>query len=197
MAPTDKIALAREFSIGSWLLSGYKNLVQREAVISKDDAQKVEWVNANELWAIREQWRTRSSNPSDYDLDKALRGAFSHEFDLIKANDAFYLTQKEKEQAAILKEVMAKAAKEAAEEEERAAKQAAAYREEQEKTTKEQDRLKAEAAAEVERVKELEQELEVRRKRLATRTGGPVSSSESETDDEVRPGTTCGQRNLN
>ncbi|KAF6761059.1 hypothetical protein DFP72DRAFT_30936 [Ephemerocybe angulata] len=152
--PMEKVRLGKEYSVESWLLSGYRELVERDAVISVEDARKVGLENAIELFGVREEWRADRAIP----LESRLKSVFSSQFETIAAAQASYMTAEDKEEEAKRKERAEKEAKAAKELKEKEAKDAA-EREEREarEAAERQEREAREAAEREEKSRRLEE----------------------------------------
>ncbi|KAG5636044.1 hypothetical protein H0H81_009268 [Sphagnurus paluster] len=54
MDSIEKILLSREYHVPAWLRSGYQEFVDREAMLSDDDCQKISYRSATQIFRIRE-----------------------------------------------------------------------------------------------------------------------------------------------
>ncbi|CAE6527464.1 unnamed protein product [Rhizoctonia solani] len=64
LADVDKIVFAREFGIKEWLTPALIRLCQREAVLSTEEARKLEVDSVLLIWSMREQYRNRADSIS-------------------------------------------------------------------------------------------------------------------------------------
>ncbi|RXW20431.1 hypothetical protein EST38_g5418 [Candolleomyces aberdarensis] len=152
--PIERIQLGKEFNVEAWLLSGCCDLVSRESVISIEDAEKISWKVAINLYIIRDGVKT-DPLAGAHAIDDQVRNAFSTDFEQIKSSQSMYLTADEK-----LREVQ--------EEEERKREVENRKKEAEELASLEAEshRLEALAAEEEKRIAELALELENRRRQL-------------------------------
>ncbi|KAF6747349.1 hypothetical protein DFP72DRAFT_972543 [Ephemerocybe angulata] len=144
MDPMEKVRLGKEYSVEAWLLSGYRELVERDAVISVEDARKVGLENAIELFGVREEWRANKA----ITLETRLKSAFFSHFETITAAQPSYMTAEDKEEEAKMKERAEKEAKAAKELKEKEAKDAAGREEREAREAAERQEREARAAAE-------------------------------------------------
>ncbi|RXW20424.1 hypothetical protein EST38_g5413 [Candolleomyces aberdarensis] len=169
--PIERIQLGKEFDVEAWLLSGCRDLVSRESVISIEDAEKINWKVAINLYIIRDGVKTEALADA---IDDQVRNTFSTDFERIKGSQSMYLSAEER-----LREVQ--------EEEERKREAEERKKEEEELAIHEAEsrRLEALAAEEGRMVAELALELENRRQKLrsigATHTKpSPITPREPE-----------------
>ena len=88
----EKIILGREFYYSSWILTGYKELVQKSDTITDDEAINIQLPTAIHLFRIREIMLRQS-------LTSALRSVedvFSEELSAIRDEEIKYSTEQEK-----------------------------------------------------------------------------------------------------
>jgi len=87
LSPTDRILLARECQVVDWLLVGYKQLVQRNEIISADEEEQLgvnATLNVLRIKLIQESRRKGLSifkSPDIAELEAIIRAAFEAEFD--------------------------------------------------------------------------------------------------------------------
>ncbi|KAJ2930138.1 hypothetical protein H1R20_g6952, partial [Candolleomyces eurysporus] len=95
LGPIEKIQLGKEYNIEAWLLSGCSDLVSREPVISIEDAEKIDWKVAINLYIIRDGVKT-DPLADVHTIDDQVRNAFSTDFERIRSSQSLYLTADEK-----------------------------------------------------------------------------------------------------
>jgi hypothetical protein len=155
----EKVQLGKEYNVEAWLLSGCRELVSRESVISIEDAEKLNWKVALNLYIIRDGFKT---SPLAEPIDDQVRKTFAIEFERIKSSQRTYLTASER-----LREMQE-------EEERRRDMECLAARE------AETHRLNALADEEEKRVGELALELENSRRKLQSFRITPTTPSTKE-----------------
>jgi len=78
LTPIDRILLARKCHVADWLLSGYNELVQREATISVEEEEQLGLKTTTKLFRVREHHK-RHRNTYNYSLDDCIRKDFDSE----------------------------------------------------------------------------------------------------------------------
>ncbi|KAF6761061.1 hypothetical protein DFP72DRAFT_30944 [Ephemerocybe angulata] len=107
--PLELIDLAREFGISEWLVSGYKTLVEREAIIDEEVGARIGMPVASKLCILREHAEISStavytsksiksnSGPATIPLEGRIRAKFTEELDSIEEREKKLWTQDEKD----------------------------------------------------------------------------------------------------
>jgi hypothetical protein len=95
--PIEKIQLGKQYSVEAWLLSGCHELISRDAVISIEDAEKIDWKVAINLYIIRDGVKTDPRVLANlHATDDHVRSVFSADFEKIVRSRSMYLTTEEK-----------------------------------------------------------------------------------------------------
>ncbi|KAF6761040.1 hypothetical protein DFP72DRAFT_804333 [Ephemerocybe angulata] len=164
MDPIEKVRIGKEFCVEAWLLSGYRELVNRDESITVGDAGKLGWQSAIRLCGLREDWKIPGRrNPSAMavpaNLDSEIEIAFRDKFEAIREAQSLYMTVEDRTEAERKRQAEEKEAKDVAERK---------AQEERILVPHEAERRRIELAAEEERkrVDELAKELEERRQLL-------------------------------
>ncbi|KAF6747343.1 hypothetical protein DFP72DRAFT_1075378 [Ephemerocybe angulata] len=178
MDSIEKVRIGKEFCVEPWLLSGYRELVNRDASITVDEAGKLGWKSAFRLCGLREDWkipgrrdRVAKAIPANLDIEIEMR--FQDKFGAIREAQCLYMTVDDKAEVERKRQAEEKEARDVAEREER---------EEKLDAEREAERRRIELAAEEERqrVDELAKELDERRQLLQTLSDAkPVPVPES------------------
>jgi hypothetical protein len=92
VSSVEKIVLGREFYHASWILEGYKELVQKFDTITDDEAINIQLLTAIKLFRIREIMQRQSLTSAL----RAVEGVFSEELSAIREEEIKYSTEQEK-----------------------------------------------------------------------------------------------------
>ncbi|KAH6913083.1 hypothetical protein BKA70DRAFT_1261825 [Coprinopsis sp. MPI-PUGE-AT-0042] len=174
MDPVERVCLAKEFKVPSWLLSGYQNLAERSTTLAEDEASKIGLTTALHLSKVAiHRLRDQLAARDPIAIDDHIREAFRAEFDAMVAAASSYPTTRERlelelEQARALAEKEMKEALDREEREKRLRETEEAKREkekakmeaqkrEAELKAKEQARLKSERECQLRKLAEEEE----------------------------------------
>ncbi|RXW16407.1 hypothetical protein EST38_g9439 [Candolleomyces aberdarensis] len=90
----ERIALAKDHQVSSWLLAGYRQLVVRKKAITVEEAEKIDLRKAILVCELRE--RFKEPYFSDSDIEDGILAAFNTDFNKIRETEVKYPTKKEK-----------------------------------------------------------------------------------------------------
>jgi hypothetical protein len=171
MDPVNRVCLAKELKVPSWLLSGYQDLAERSTTLSEDEAAQIGLSTALKLSKVTiNRLRDQLASKDLLDIGDHIRDMFRGEFDAIEAAASSYPTTRERQELEAEKamKLAEQKKKEAAEREERARQlkaKEAAEQEKQRRDAAEKARLKSERECQL---RKLTQEEERVRKELET-----------------------------
>ncbi|KAF6746808.1 hypothetical protein DFP72DRAFT_1017083 [Ephemerocybe angulata] len=120
MDPVEKVRIGKEFCVEAWLLSGYRELVNRSASITVDEAGNLGWQSAIRLCALREDWkipgrREPVAKTFPANLVNEIEIAFQDKFGAIREAQSLYMTSEERAEVERKRQIAEREAKEAAE----------------------------------------------------------------------------------
>ncbi|KAH6910233.1 hypothetical protein BKA70DRAFT_1100709 [Coprinopsis sp. MPI-PUGE-AT-0042] len=106
--PIERVKLARQFHISTWLVSGFEALVSQDTAISEDQAIALDLLTAVRLYAIRDaaakaelqvekERNTRYRHAKHLDVRPEILAAFDLEIKSMKDMELEHLTEEEKE----------------------------------------------------------------------------------------------------
>ncbi|KAF5317085.1 hypothetical protein D9611_003653 [Ephemerocybe angulata] len=120
--PIEKVLLGNEFSVDAWLLSGYRELVNRDASISIAEAKQIGLDDAIKLCGLREDWKIPGRrNPilqgeeASERLDAEIKNLYLDNFEAIREAQSLYMSSEERAEDERMRQIAEREAKEAAE----------------------------------------------------------------------------------
>jgi len=81
LLPVEQVEFGIECQVDSWLLKGYKQLVEQVGGISVEDERRLGWKRTSKLLRIRDQYLQTNSNPfgGHYNSTNLIMEAFAEE----------------------------------------------------------------------------------------------------------------------
>lgn len=88
--PVERVVLARVYKVPEWLQTGYRELAVRMGMMSDEEAQKIGYRTAIQVWHVREEYWRHARSGYGFAVDSQVEGVFAEELKEIRAAYAEY-----------------------------------------------------------------------------------------------------------